>query len=107
MGESLYAPTILRGDRAAKVANLELGAGRLGLQEEVREAAAGPDLLGIDQRVILIGGMTEDGGAKRQGGEKQSHGGMGLDGENASGFQPIGGFRRKNESPPSFRDRGS
>ena len=51
--------------------------------------------------------LTEDSSAQRQGGEKQSHGGIELDGENPSGFQPIGGFWRKNESPPSFPDRGS
>ena len=107
MGKGLHAPAPLRGDRTTEVTDLHFGAGRLGFEEEIRQAAAGADLLGVDQWVVLVGSVTEDSGAQRQGGEKQSHGGIRLDGENASGFQPIGGFRRKNESPPSFRDRGS
>ena len=74
MGEGLHAPTVLRGDRAAKVADLELSAGRLRLLEEVRQATAGADFLRVGQRVVLVGGVTEDSGAQRQGGEKQSHG---------------------------------
>ena len=106
MSEGLHAPAVLRGDGTAKVTNLELGAGRLGLEEEIREAAAGTDLLGVDQRVILVGGLTEDGGAQRQSGKEQSHGGVLLDVRKPRGFQPIGAGGRKNESPPSFLDRG-
>jgi len=74
MGEGLHAPAVLRGDRTAEIADLHFGAGRLGLEEEVRQAAAGADLLGFGQRVILVGGAAEHGGAERQGGEEQSHG---------------------------------
>jgi len=75
MGEGLHAPALLGGDRTAEVADLHFGAGRLGLLEEVRQAAAGADLPGFGQREFLVGGLAEDDGAQRQSGEEQSHGG--------------------------------
>ena len=74
MSEGLHAPAVLGGDRAAEITDLDLRAGRLGLAEEIREPAAGADLLRVGQREILAGGLAEDGGAQRQGGEEQSHG---------------------------------
>ena len=105
MGEGLHPPAVLRGDRTAEVTDLHFGAGRLGLEEEIRQAAAGADFLGFGERVILVGGLAEHGGAQRQGGEEQSHGGERLDVRKAPEFQPIGAMDRKNESPSSFPHR--
>ena len=59
MGKGLHAPAPLRGDRTTEVTNLHFGAGRLGFEEEIRQAAAGADLLGVDEGIVLVGSLTE------------------------------------------------